>query len=176
MVGAGNRSVRYMPGDLLTKVDRASMFVSLEAREPFLDHEMAKLAVALPLHWKVRGKENKYVLRRILDRYFPRSLFDRPKQGFSAPVADWMRGPLKTMVQEQLSAARVREFGLLDPKVAQQAANALFASSRAASPAGVWMLLQLQQWAGKWLTAPSLAAAGSSPPSAAAATAAGSRS
>jgi asparagine synthase (glutamine-hydrolysing) len=144
---------RYMPGDLLTKVDRASMFVSLEAREPFLDHEMAKLAVALPLNWKIRGKQNKYILRRILERYFPASLFDRPKQGFSAPVADWMRGPLKGLLQEQLSQAQVEKFGLLDPKVTGQAADALLASSRAASPAGVWMLLQLQQWAGRWLSA-----------------------
>jgi asparagine synthase (glutamine-hydrolysing) len=144
---------RYMPGDLLTKVDRASMFVSLEAREPFLDHEMAKLAVALPLNWKLRGKQNKYILRRILERYFPASLFDRPKQGFSAPVADWMRGPLRGLLQEQLSPERVKEFGLLDPVVTQRAANALLASSRAASPAGVWMLLQLQQWAGRWLPA-----------------------
>jgi asparagine synthase (glutamine-hydrolysing) len=144
---------RYMPGDLLTKVDRASMFVSLEAREPFLDHEMAKLAVALPLHWKIRGKQNKYILRRILARYFPPALFDRPKQGFSAPVADWMRGPLKGLLQEQLSHAQVDKFGLLDPKVTGQAVDALLASSRAASPAGVWMLLQLQQWAGRWLSA-----------------------
>lgn len=142
---------RYMPGDLLTKVDRASMFVSLEAREPFLDHEMAKMAVALPRHWKIRGKQNKYVLRRILGRYFPIALFERPKQGFSAPVADWMRGPLRELMLEQLSPARVREFGLLDPVAVEQSVNGLLASKRNVSPAGVWALLQLQQWAEKWL-------------------------
>jgi asparagine synthase (glutamine-hydrolysing) len=142
---------RYMPGDLLAKVDRASMFVSLEAREPFLDHEMAKLAVALPLEWKVRGKQNKYILRRILARYFPESMFDRPKQGFSAPVADWMRGPLRSLLLDELSPARVREVGLLDPVATQRAAEALLASSRAASPAGVWQLLQLQRWSSRWL-------------------------
>lgn len=147
---------RYMPGDLLTKVDRASMFVSLEAREPFLDHEMARLAVALPPRWKLRGTQNKYVLRRLLARYFPSELFDRPKQGFSAPVGDWMRGPLKEMMQDQLSAAQIRKFGILDPVAAQQAADALLASTRGASPAGVWMLVQLQQWADRWLGAPEL--------------------
>ena len=94
---------RYLPGDLLVKVDRASMFVSLEAREPFLDHEAARLAAALPLTWKIRDGQNKYVLRRLLSKYFPAELFNRPKQGFSAPIGDWLRGPLRDVLQDELS-------------------------------------------------------------------------
>jgi asparagine synthase (glutamine-hydrolysing) len=104
---------RYMPGDLLTKVDRASMFVSLEAREPFLDHEAARIAAALPLSWKIRQRQNKYVLRKLLDRHFPAKLFERPKQGFSAPIAEWLRGPLREMLVQELAPTRVREFGIL---------------------------------------------------------------
>jgi asparagine synthase (glutamine-hydrolysing) len=115
VVGTGVRDqfmhfdmTRYMPGDLLTKIDRASMFVSLEAREPFLDHEAARLAAALPLSWKIRQRQNKYVLRRLLQRHLPSSLFDRPKQGFSAPIAEWLRGPLREMFMQELAPARVR--------------------------------------------------------------------
>ncbi len=108
-------AARYLPGDLLTKVDRASMAVSLEAREPCLDNELARLAVALPSNWKIRNGQTKYVLRRILARHLPSELFDRPKQGFSAPVADWLRGPLRAQLQDELAPGRVKSFGILDP-------------------------------------------------------------
>jgi asparagine synthase (glutamine-hydrolysing) len=146
---------RYLPGDLLVKVDRASMFVSLEAREPFLDHEAARLAAALPLHWKIRNGQNKFVLRRLLARYFAADFFNRPKQGFSAPIGDWLRGPLRQLLQEELSPARVREFGILDPTAVTETLDAFLSPRRrSGSPAGAWILLQLQQWAGRWLRAP----------------------
>ena len=149
-------TARYLPGDLLVKIDRASMFVSLEAREPFLDHDLARLAAALPLQWKIRDGKGKYILRRLLERYFPADFFDRPKQGFSAPVGDWLRGPLRPMFLENLSPARLREFGLLDPAATTVAVNAFLGQGRGSgSPAGAWILLQLQQWAGRWLKAPS---------------------
>lgn len=147
--------VRYLPGDLLAKVDRASMYVSLEAREPFLDHEAARLAAALPMAWKIRGGQNKYVLRRLLARYFPPQLFDRPKQGFSAPVGQWLRGPLRPLLLDALSPSRVREAGLLDPQTVSQALEQFLASkSRRASAASLWILLQLQLWAARWMHEP----------------------
>jgi asparagine synthase (glutamine-hydrolysing) len=146
---------RYLPGDLLVKVDRASMFVSLEAREPFLDHEAARLAAALPISWKIRNGQNKYVLRRLLARYFPPALFDRPKQGFSAPVGEWLRGPLREPFLEALSPARIRAAGLLDEHVVSTAVgNFLSSTGRRGSPAGAWILFQLQQWAERWLREP----------------------
>lgn len=150
---------RYLPGDLLTKVDRASMAISLEAREPFLDHEMALLAAALPTHWKLRGGRNKYVLRRILDRHFPRNLFDRPKHGFSAPVAHWLKGPLREMLRAELAPERVRQFGLLDPHAVARVVDGFLAGRKGSSAAGLWFLLQLQRWAGRWLVAAPIAAA-----------------
>jgi len=145
---------RYLPGDLLVKVDRASMFVSLEAREPFLDHHFAELSAALPLKWKIRDGQNKYVLRRILARHLPQELFDRPKQGFTAPVARWLRGPLRSVFLHELAPARVREFGLLDAAAVHPAvADFLESKGSGASAAGMWILLQLQQWAGRWLRA-----------------------
>jgi asparagine synthase (glutamine-hydrolysing) len=142
---------RYLPGDLLTKVDRASMAVSLEAREPFLDHKLAALATALPLEWKLRHGQNKYILRRLLDRHYPAGLFDRPKHGFSAPVGKWLRGPLRGVLEEELAARRVREFGLLDADAVQRAVAQFFAGGVGTSAAGMWFLLQLQRWAGRWL-------------------------
>ena len=142
---------RYLPGDLLVKVDRASMATSLEAREPFLDHETARLAAALPTKWKVHGRHNKFILRKLLQRYFPPELFDRPKQGFTAPVGDWLRGPLRPLLLQELSRARVREMGILDPESVDSALGRFLADDRAASAAGMWILLQLQQWARRWL-------------------------
>jgi asparagine synthase (glutamine-hydrolysing) len=146
---------RYLPGDLLVKVDRASMAVSLEAREPFLDHEAAQLAAALPMSWKIRGRQNKYILRRILYRHLPAALFERPKQGFSAPVGAWLRGPLREVFLQEMTPSRIREYGLLDPTAVEQAVSS-FLSPRGdgPAPAGAWILLQLQQWAGRWLRAP----------------------
>lgn len=143
---------RYLPGDLLVKVDRASMSVSLEAREPFLDHEAARLAAALPAKWKIRNGQNKYILRRILYRHLPAELFERPKQGFSAPVGEWLRGPLCEVFRQEMAPARVRECGLLDAGVTEEAVDSFLTRGRdAPAPAAAWFLLQLQQWARHWL-------------------------
>lgn len=146
---------RYLPGDLLVKVDRASMAVSLEAREPFLDHEAAQLAAALPMSWKIRGRQNKYILRRILYRHLPAALFERPKQGFSAPVGAWLRGPLREVFLQEMTPSRIREYGLLDAAAVSQATNSFLGQQGdAPAPAAAWILLQLQQWAGRWSRAP----------------------
>jgi asparagine synthase (glutamine-hydrolysing) len=155
---------RYLPGDLLVKVDRASMFVSLEAREPFLDHEAARIAAALPPEWKIRNGQNKYVLRKLLARYFEPGLFDRPKQGFSAPIGEWLRGPLRPLLQQELSPARVRACGILDPAAVDEALDTFLSNGRrSGSPAAAWILLQLQQWAAHWLSAPIPSAVSASP-------------
>lgn len=144
-------TVRYLPGDLLTKVDRASMAVSLEAREPFLDHRMAELAVALPLNWKIRDGQNKYALRRILGRHLDARLFDRPKKGFSVPIGKWLRGALRGVVHDELSESSVRRVGILDSRAVQLALRDFMSGGRKTSPASIWFLFQLQQWGRKWL-------------------------
>jgi asparagine synthase (glutamine-hydrolysing) len=143
-------AARYLPGDLLTKVDRASMAVSLEAREPFLDHEMAKVAAALPFEWKVRNGREKYLLRKLLDRHFPSGLFDRPKHGFSAPIAAWLHGPLRDRLGQELSADAVRRCGMLDPVAVRRSLDDFNSTGRNTSAAGIWFLFQLQRWGRRW--------------------------
>jgi len=106
--------VSYLPDDILVKVDRASMAVSLESRAPFLDHSVVEFAWSLPVSMKIANGVGKRLLRRLLDRYVPRELVERPKKGFGVPLERWLRGSLKEWASDLLAPERLRREGFLD--------------------------------------------------------------
>ncbi len=112
--------VTYLPDDILVKVDRATMGVSLESRAPFLDHRIAELAWRVPLRHKVRRGRGKWLLRRLLHRFVPPALVERPKMGFAVPTGAWLRGPLATWADDLLSPARLRRNGFFDAALVER--------------------------------------------------------
>ena len=139
----------YLPDDLLAKVDRASMAVSLEVRTPLLDHRVVEFSWRLAHSLKVRGSLGKWALRQVLYRRLPRHLVERPKMGFSVPIDRWLRGPLRKWAEGLLSYDELGRSGLLDPAPIIGAWRELREGRRPAGPA-LWAVIMFQAWRARW--------------------------
>jgi asparagine synthase (glutamine-hydrolysing) len=135
----------YLPDDVLTKVDRASMQVSLEARVPILDHRVIEFAWSLPLHMKIRSGVSKWALRQVLYKRVPPELIERPKMGFGMPLDNWLRGPLKPWAEELLSEAQLRKYGVVAAGPVRDKWREHL-SGRSDSASLLWSVLMLQSW------------------------------
>lgn len=140
----------YLADDLLAKVDRTSMAVSLEVRVPVLDHRLVELSWRLPHRAKLRDGTTKWILRQILERRMPREAFDGPKVGFTVPLADWLRGPLRRWVEERLDSVRLARTPGLDVPGIQETWN-LFLAGKSNDQLAIWTVVMFEAWRERWL-------------------------
>jgi asparagine synthase (glutamine-hydrolysing) len=140
----------YLPDAMLTKVDRASMAVSLEVRVPLLDHRVMEFTSSLPEGLKYRNGEGKYILKKLLARYVPSELFERPKMGFAVPIDKWFRNELKELLLDYLSPERVKREGLFDHNIVEQKIQEHL-SGKINHQYRIWALLMWEMWREKWL-------------------------
>ena len=135
----------YMAEDILTKVDRASMAVSLEVRAPFLDPRVAQFAAGLPLEYKLKGNKGKYILKKAVEPLLPKNILQRPKKGFGIPIAEWLKGRLNPLMHDLLAPDRLKNQGLFDEKYVQKLIRE-HETSVASHHKQLWTLLVFQLW------------------------------
>jgi asparagine synthase (glutamine-hydrolysing) len=140
----------YLAEDILTKVDRAAMAVSLETRAPFLDPRVGQFAASLPANYKLRGKRGKYILKEAMRDMLPAEILHRPKKGFGIPIAQWLKGRLNSLMREMLSAERLRVQGLFDTGYVERLIRE-HESGKASHHKELWTLLVFQLWCQNFL-------------------------
>ena len=135
----------YLQTDILTKVDRAAMAVSLETRVPFLDPSVIEFSAQLPLNYKIRNGESKWILRELLYKHVPKDLIQRPKMGFAVPLAEWLRGPLRDWAEMLLDERRLQNEGFFNVKVVRDKWNEHISGKRNWHYQ-LWNVLIFQTW------------------------------
>lgn len=139
----------YLPGDILTKVDRATMAVGIEGREPLIDHRLVEFAFRTPVSMRRGALGPKHLLKKLLYKYVPRELVDRPKMGFAIPLGEWLHGDLRHLVNDYLDPSLVEKRGILDPAAVTRAVRAFKAHDELATNK-VWSMLAFQMWHERW--------------------------
>ena len=142
-------SLIYLPGDILTKVDRASMSASLETRAPFLDRRVVEVASDIDTKHLIRNRQGKYILRHILSKHLPQHLFERPKQGFTIPLDKWLREELREWCEDLLSSKKIKEFNIFEPNIVKKLwEDHIHHNGNHA--AKLWAILVFQSWLEQW--------------------------
>ncbi len=139
----------YLPGDVLTKVDRTTMAVSLEGREPMLDHRLVEFAFRLPSHLRYGALGRKHLLKKVLYRHVPRELVDRPKQGFAIPLEQWLRDDMRDLVRDYLSDDRIRRASFFNAEVVGRLVRDFYAGNGRVADQ-LWFLLAFELWRERW--------------------------
>jgi len=139
----------YLQDDILCKVDRATMSVALEGREPFLDHRIIEFVAQLPTEFKYDSSQ-KRILKEVVHDYIPKQLMDRPKIGFSVPVYSWLKGDLSFLLEEYLDLNSVEEAGVFNASYVQKLKQD-FIKGRLYDPLIIWKILSFQMWFNQWM-------------------------
>ena len=140
----------YLPDDIMVKVDRASMGASLEARAPFLDHRVVKFAWSLPMNMIVRAGKSKWIIRKILHKYVPAKLIERPKMGFGIPLDSWLRGPLREWAEGLLDFNQIEREGILNAGLIRSR-WAEHLSGKRNWQYCIWNILMFEAWKNYWM-------------------------
>jgi asparagine synthase (glutamine-hydrolysing) len=140
----------YLVDDILQKVDRATMTVSLEGREPFLDHRVIEWAAQLPNEYKYFEGNKKYIVKEIVHQYIPKDLMDRPKMGFAIPIANWMTNELRDYVETHINEKEIRSQGIFNWEYVNKLKTDFF-NGKKEFDVKMWYLLMFQTWYDRWM-------------------------